>query len=71
MSITWTASNKGCHLIGERPATTVLAAVRDGREFVRGELNGEGKITIYEDGVEIREDRCDMFTAWKWQVTNL
>ena len=71
MNITWTASNENNQLIGKRTANTVLAAVRAGRDYIRRELNGEGRVTIYKDGIEIRQDRRDIFTAWKWEITNL
>lgn len=68
---TWTASNNSSALNGTRTALTLTSAVRAARAYLRSELNGEGRISYYEDGVEIREDRMDMFTDYKWSVTNL
>lgn len=71
MTITWTASNNSSFLNEERTSKTILAAVRAARSYAREELNGEGKITIYENDVEIRQDRCDMFTDYKWESMSL
>lgn len=71
MTITWAASNNSSFLAEEREAKTMTGAVRAARAYVRGELGGEGKITIYKNGIEVREDRCDMFTHYKWETTIL
>ena len=65
MAIAWGASNG--YKSTEGTASTILAAVRAARKFVRCELKGEGRISIYEDGVEIREDHCDNFTNFVWK----
>ncbi len=70
-TITWTASNNSSFLNGEREAKTMTGAVRAARQYVRGELMGEGKITIMEDGVPVREDRCDMFTGYRWESRHI
>ena len=67
-NVTWTASNNSSFLNGEREAKTIKGAVRAARQYVRGELMGEGRITIFEDGVPVREDRCDMFTGNQWKT---
>jgi len=64
--ITWSAKNNSSFLNGSRPAKSVRAAVIAGREYVRGELYGEGTLTIYEDGQPIRQDECSIFTGHKW-----
>ena len=53
--ITWTAANSSTYLNGSRRARTVLGAVRAAIKYGNGELFGEGKITIMEDGDMIRE----------------
>ncbi len=67
-NITWSASNNSSFLNGSRNAQSVLAAVRAGRQYLNSELCGEGTITIYQDGVEIRADTKDIFTNFKWST---
>jgi hypothetical protein len=67
--ITWTASNNSSFLNGTREAKTLLAAVRDARQYIRGELLGEGVATFYEDGVPVRQDERSIHTGYRWQVT--
>lgn len=69
--ITWTAKNNSSFLNGERTAKSVLAAVRAGRQYVFGELYGEGALTIFVDGEPVREDERSMFTRYEWKTTNL
>lgn len=64
--ITWSAKNNSSFLNGSRQAKTVRAAVIAGRNYVRGELYGEGTLTIYQDGTPIRQDECTIFTGHKW-----
>lgn len=64
--ITWSAKNNSSYLNGSRPAKSVRAAVMAGRKYVRGELYGEGTLTIFEDGQPIREDESSIFTGHKW-----
>jgi len=54
--ITWSAKNNSSYLNGSRSASSVRAAIRDGRRYVRDELYGQGTITIYEDGQPVRAD---------------
>ena len=68
--ITWSAKNNSTYISGSRPAKSVRDAVRQGRAYLRGELMGEGKISIYEDGEIVRCDECSIFTGYKWQVRN-
>jgi len=67
--ITWTASNNSSFLNGEREASSIRAAVRDARRYIRGELYGEGKATIFVDGQPMREDEKSIFTGYQWRVT--
>ena len=66
--ITWSASNNSTFLNGSRTAKSIRDAVRQGRAYLRGELMGEGEISIYEDGEIVRCDECSIFTGYKWQV---
>lgn len=66
--ITWSAKNNSSFLNGSRPAKSILAAVRAGREYVKGELYGEGTITIFDDGHPVRQDECSIFTGHKWST---
>ena len=52
--ITWTGSNNSTFLNGEEPARTILGAVRAAIKYGNGELMGEGKLTIFEDGYPVR-----------------
>lgn len=69
--ITWTASNSSSYLSSARSAHTLLAAVRAARAYLRSEIDGEGKITYYDGGVEIREDRIDIYTGYRWETRQL
>jgi hypothetical protein len=69
--VTWTASNNSSYLVGEREASTVLAAVRAARSYIRYELYGEGKATISVNGVPVRADERSIFTGFRWVVTDL
>ena len=42
MTITWTASNNSSFLDGCREASSIAAAVRAARRYIRYELCGEG-----------------------------
>ena len=66
MRITWTASNNSSYLNGSRAAPTILAAVRAARAYVRGELYGEGTLTILVDGEPVRRDELSIFTGFRW-----
>ena len=66
--ITWTARNNSSYLNGQQMASSVLAAVREARRYIRNELYGEGSSTIFADGEPIREDECSIFTGFKWIV---
>jgi hypothetical protein len=69
--VAWTASNNSSYLVGEREASTVLAAVRAARSYIRYELYGEGKATISVNGVPVRTDERSIFTGFRWVVTDL
>ena len=71
MKITWSAKNNSSYLNGSRSAPTILAAVRAARAYVRGELYGEGTLTIYVDGQPVREDERSIFTGYRWSVNQL
>lgn len=66
--ITWSAKNNSSFLNGSREASSVLAAVRAGRQYIRGELYGEGVLTIYEDGYPVRQDECSIQTGFRWET---
>jgi hypothetical protein len=66
MKITWTASNNSSFLNGSRSAPTILAAVRDARAYVRGELYGEGTLVILVNGHPVRRDERSIFTGFRW-----
>ncbi len=55
-SCIWSASNNSSFLNGSRDAKTIAGAVRAARQYVRDELYGEGKATIFEDGYPVRQD---------------
>ena len=57
--ITWSAKNNSSYLNGSRSASSVRAAIRDGRRYIRDELYGQGIITVYEDGQPVREDKIN------------
>ena len=69
--ITWSAKNNSSFLNGRRKAKSVLAAVRAGRAYVRGELYGEGTLTIYVDDHPVRQDERSIFTGFRWSTLNL
>ena len=69
--ITWIASNNSTYMTRERSANTLLSAARAARKFLRTELMGEGQITYFEDGVEVRVDEVSMFTGYKMLVRTL
>jgi hypothetical protein len=71
MKITWSAKNNSSYLNGSRSAKSILAAVRAARAYVRGELYGEGTLTIYVDGQPVREDERSIFTNFRWAVNQL
>ena len=71
MTITWSAKNNSSYLNGSRSAPTILAAVRAARAYVRGELYGEGTLTIYVDGQPVRQDERSIFTGYHWASANL
>lgn len=67
-AITWTASNNSSFLDGCREASSLAAAVRAARRYVRYELYGEGKATIFEDGNPVRQDECSIHTKYRWET---
>ena len=66
--IEWSASNSSSFLNGSRQAKSLAAAVRAARRYIRGELYGEGKATIFDDGNPVRQDECSIHTGLKWEV---
>jgi len=44
------------------------AAVRAARQYIRGELYGEGKTTIYSDGQPVRQDERSIHTGMRWET---
>jgi hypothetical protein len=62
----WTARNNSSYLNGRRYASSLLAAVRAARSYVRNELYGEGSFTVYADGYPVRHDERSIFTQYKW-----
>lgn len=66
--IEWTASNNSSFLNGSRESSSIAAAVRAARRYIRGELYGEGKATIFKDGNPVRRDECSIHTGYKWEV---
>ena len=38
------------------------------RRYIRYELYGEGKATIFKDGNPVRRDECSIHTGYKWDV---
>ena len=66
--IEWTASNSSSFLNGTREAKSLAAAVRAARRYIRYELYGEGKATIFKDGNTVRQDECSIHTGFKWEV---
>lgn len=69
--ITWSAKNNSSYLNGNRQAESMRAAVRAARAYVRGELYGEGTLTIYVDGHPVRQDERSIFTGFRWVTLNL
>jgi len=69
--ITWSAKNNSSFLNGSRQAASIRAAVRAARAYVRGELYGEGTLTIYVDGHPVRQDERSIFTGFAWSITDL
>jgi len=69
--ITWSAKNNSSYLNGSQKAKSVLAAVRAGRAYVRGELYGDGIVTIYKNGNPVRQDERSIFTGFTWSVSDL
>ena len=66
--ITWSASNNSSFLNGSREAKSVAAAVRAARQYIRGELYGEGKATIFSDGQPVRQDERSIHTGMRWET---
>ncbi len=66
--ITWSASNNSSFLNGSREAKTVAGAVRASRAYIRDELYGEGKATIFADGYPVRHDECGIQTGFRWET---
>lgn len=64
---TWSAKNNSSSLNGERSASSKLSAVRAAKAYVRGELFGEGIITIRENGEDIEWHERSIHTGMKWE----
>ena len=67
-NITWSAKNDSSYLNGSRPAKSLAAAVRASRAYIRGELQGEGTATIFEDGHPVRQDEFSIRTGFRWET---
>lgn len=70
----WTAKNDGSYLNGWRSAKTERSAVTAARNYLRGELMGEGKIQYAHEDENgemqvFRTDELSMFTKFNWNVT--
>lgn len=66
--ITWGIQGKNVFMSGDIPAESVKSAIDEGREYLLGALNGNGVLTIYEDGRPIREDWRGIKTGFQWNV---
>ena len=69
----WTVKNNSYFSVGYREAKTIRGAVRAGRAYVKGEINGQGKVIIEgtldgENWYYIRADECSIFTNFEWRV---
>ena len=71
MTITWSAKNDSNYLNGYESAKSVRAAILAGRKYVENEIQGSGKLTIYEDGEPIRQDEKSIWTNFRWKTTKL
>lgn len=70
--ITWTGSNNSTFRTGSEPARTVLGAVRAAIKYGNGNLMGEGKLSIMEDGEEIRRYEAGLLAGtprFDWKRT--
>ena len=70
--ITWTGSNNSTFLNGSEPAQTILGAVRAAIRYGNGELMGEGKLTIMENGNPVRQYEAGLLAGtprFDWKRT--
>lgn len=75
-TVYWTAGNHNSHLRGIRQASSMRAAVRAARNYLRNELYGEGRIAYFDDdprrsddfyGPEpVRIDERSLHTNYRW-----
>lgn len=69
--IYWTAYNNSTFKAEMKEATTLFAAVREARRFLRNELYGEGTIHYYHSKdapVPFRTDELSIHTKYRWEV---
>ena len=69
--IHWTASNDDNKMIGTRSAFIMAAAVRDAHNYVKKDLQGEGKIYYYKNNdhyVPVRIDEKSIYTDFEWET---
>ena len=71
--IYWTAKNNSTYLNNWRTAKTERSAVIAARNYLRGELMGEGKIQYAHEDENgemqvFRTDEKSIFTKFKWRV---
>jgi hypothetical protein len=69
--ITWGAQNNSTFMPRTRSANTMIGAVRAAREFIRGELFGEGVATIYIDGKPVKQTECSIHTGYQWVTRDI
>jgi hypothetical protein len=69
--ITWVAQNNSTFMVRARSAATMIGAVRAAREFIRGELFGEGVATIYSDGHPVKQTERSIHTGYQWVTRDI
>ena len=65
-TITWSAGNNSSYLVGQRRAATKRGGIRAARAYIRGELYGEGRAIIYDDGEAVAETERSLHTGYEW-----
>lgn len=66
MKITWSASGNSSYINGGGSASSVLAAIRAARNYIRNELYGVGVSVIYVDGEPMCRDERSLNTGMRW-----
>ena len=69
--VTWSAGNSSSFLNGSRESASVPAAVRAARTYIREELSGEGRATIFVGEGAVRRDERSTATGYRWVVTKI